>query len=257
MAKPSVVVTRPESQAESLMRQLAVQGYEPILAPMLRIKMLPSTEPPDLTGVDTAIFISTNAVAAFREALVRAEVAMEENLMYFGIGSKTAQSLELLGLNALSVSGATTEALLTHSWFDQPRSVLIVKGEGGRAALANELTARGATVAEWVGYQRLPPTSAQCEQFRSALTMDPIAILAQSGETLLNALNALDAVDAIIAEQSGSNPSPNTCWIVPSERVAEIARVHGVDPLVAPSAADDDMVSTLNRYCEQQKVSHG
>ena len=100
MAKPSVVVTRPGSQAESLMRQLAVQGYEPILAPMLRIKMLPSTEPPDLTGFDTAIFISTNAVAAFREALVRAEVAIEENLMYFGIGSKTAQSLELLGLNA-------------------------------------------------------------------------------------------------------------------------------------------------------------
>jgi uroporphyrinogen-III synthase len=87
--------------------------------------------------------------------------------------------------------------------------------------------------------------------------MSPIAILAQSGETLLNALNAVNAVDANNTKLSGSSASSKTRWIVPSERVAEIAREHGVDPLVAPSAADDDMVSTLNRYCQQQKVSHG
>ena len=257
MAKPKVVVTRPEAQAGPLMRQLAAQGYEPISAPMLQIKMLPSVEPPDMTGFDTAIFISTNAVAAFGNALSQANLALPQNISCFGIGVKTAQSLESMGVNALSVPGATTEALLTHVWFRQPRSVLIVKGEGGRAALANELTAMGSTVAEWVGYQRLPPTSAQCEQFRSALTMDPVAILAQSGETLLNSLNTMNAANATTTKSSASSVSPKTRWIVPSERVAEIAREHGVDPLVAPNAADDDMVSTLNRYCEQQKVSHG
>jgi uroporphyrinogen-III synthase len=200
---------------------------------------------------DTAIFISTNAVAAFGKALSQAKVALPLNISCFGIGAKTAQSLESIGVNALSVSGATTEALLTHSWFRQPRSVLIVKGEGGRATLANELKAMGSSVVEWEGYQRLPPSSAQCERFRSALTMSPIAILAQSGETLLNALNAVNAVDANNTKLSGSSASSKTRWIVPSERVAEIAREHGVDPLVAPSAADDDMVSTLNRYCQQ------
>ena len=257
MAKPSVVVTRPEAQAGSLMRQLAEQGYEPILAPMLRIKMLSSVELPNLSLFDTAIFISTNAVAAFHNALDQAKVSLPHTLRCFGIGSKTAQSLESMGVNALSVSGATTEALLTHAWFKQPRSVLIVKGEGGRAALANELKSMGSSVVEWEGYQRLPPTSAQCGRFRSALTMNPIAILAQSGETLLNAVNTVNAVDTTSTKSSGSSASPKTRWIVPSERVAEIARENGVDPLVAPSAADDDMVSTLNRYCEQQKVSHG
>ena len=254
MAKPKVVVTRPEAQAGPLMRELEAQGYEPILAPMLRIKMLSSVELPNLLLFDTAIFISTNAVAAFGEALSQAKVALPQNISRFGIGAKTAQSLESMGVSALSVSGATTEALLTHSWFRQPRSVLIVKGEGGRATLANELKAMGSSVVEWEGYQRLQPTSAQCEWFRSALTMNPLAILAQSGETLLNALNAVDANNTKL---SGSSASSKTRWIVPSERVAEIAREHGVDPLVAPSAADDDMVSTLNRYCEQQKVSHG
>jgi uroporphyrinogen-III synthase len=239
------------------MRELEAQGYGPILAPMLRIKMLSSVELPNLLLFDTAIFISTNAVAAFGKALSQAKVALPLNISCFGIGAKTAQSLESIGVNALSVSGATTEALLTHSWFRQPRSVLIVKGEGGRATLANELKAMGSSVVEWEGYQRLPPSLAQCERFRSALTMSPIAILAQSGETLLNALNAVNAVDANNTKLSGSSASSKTRWIVPSERVAEIAREHGVDPLVAPSAADDDMVSTLNRYCQQQKVSHG
>ena len=257
MAKPSVVVTRPEAQAGSLMRQLAEQGYEPILAPMLRIKMLSSVELPNLSLFDTAIFISTNAVAAFRHALNRANLALPQNISCFGIGAKTAQSLESMGVKALSVSGATTEALLTHAWFKQARAVLIVKGEGGRAALADQLTAMGSTVAEWVGYQRLVPTSDQCEQFRSALEKSPIAILAQSGETLLNALNTVNVAEATSTKWGCSSPSLKTRWIVPSERVAEIARQHGVDPLVAPSAADDDMVSTLNRYCEQQKVSHG
>jgi uroporphyrinogen-III synthase len=233
------------------MRELEAQGYGPILAPMLRIKMLSSVELPNLLLFDTAIFISTNAVAAFGKALSQAKVALPLNISCFGIGAKTAQSLESIGVNALSVSGATTEALLTHSWFRQPRSVLIVKGEGGRATLANELKAMGSSVVEWEGYQRLPPSSAQCERFRSALTMSPIAILAQSGETLLNALNAVNAVDANNTKLSGSSASSKTRWIVPSERVAEIAREHGVDPLVAPSAADDDMVSTLNRYCQQ------
>ncbi len=257
MAKPKVVVTRPEAQAGPLMRELEAQGYGPILAPMLRIKMLSSVELPNLLLFDTAIFISTNAVAAFGKALSQAKVALPLNISCFGIGAKTAQSLESIGVNAVSVAGATTEALLTHSWFRQPRSVLIVKGEGGRATLANALKAMGSSVVEWEGYQRLPPSSAQCERFRSALTMSPIAILAQSGETLLNALNAVNAVDANNTKLSGSSASSKTRWIVPSERVAEIAREHGVDPLVAPSAADDDMVSTLNRYCQQQKVSHG
>ena len=257
MAKPKVVVTRPEAQAGPLMRELAAQGYEPVLAPMLRIQMLSSVELPKLLLFDTAIFISTNAVAAFHNALDQANLALLQNVSCFGIGAKTAQSLESMGVNALSVPGATTEALLTHAWFKQPRSVLIVKGEGGRAALAKELKAMGSTVVEWEGYQRLPPTSAQCERFRSALKMNPIAILAQSGETLLNALNALTKMGATNTAERDSSPLSKMRWIVPSERVAEIAREHGVDPLVAPSAADDDMVSTLNRYCEQQKVSHG
>lgn len=232
--KPTIIVTRPAAQAGHLLELLAGEGFNGVSVPMLRIEFLDNLAAPDFDGVDTLVFISTNAVAAFSQTVdVR---AVPQSLRVFGIGQQTVRALELLGLSADGADALTTEGLLQHAWFSRPRSVLIVKGQGGRQTLAEALRQGGSQVSVWEGYRRLGPEACHQTLLCDLLAKRPAAVLTQSGETLANVLEAVNGSLALLQKVP---------VIVPSQRVADVYEDARLNLVVARSALDKDMVAAL------------
>ena len=232
--KPKVIVTRPVAQAGHLLELLSGQGFAGVSVPMLRIEFIGDIEAPSFTDLDTLIFISTNAVAAFARRVKATDVPQGLNI--FGIGQQTVSALNDMGLGADGADALTTEGLMQHEWFSQPRSVLIVKGEGGRQALADTLRSRGGVVQLWAGYRRLGPEPCHQAQLCDLLADGVAAVLTQSGETLANVLEAVSGNVSLLQ----SLPI-----IVPSQRVADAYKDTGLNLVVASSALDKDMVAAL------------
>jgi uroporphyrinogen-III synthase len=126
---------------------------------------------------------------------------------------------------------------------DSRRSVagqraLIIAGEGGRTLLAEELQKRGATVDRCELYRRRKITD-YAGKIASLLADKKVALVAaHSGELVHNLLAVVpDEVHDVLCRLP---------VIVPGERVATIARSLSFDRvLTAPSAAPEDMVSTI------------
>ena len=234
--KPTVIVTRPAAQAGHLLELLADEGFAAVSVPMLRIEFLENVHAPDFGGLDTLIFISTNAVAAFAQSVDAR--AVPQGLRVFGIGQQTVNALGHLGLSADGADALTTEGLLQLSWFSRPRSVLIVKGEGGRQTLADTLRQGGSRVGVWEGYRRLGPDACHQAQMCDLLADSPAAVLTQSGETLANVLEAVGGHLALLQKVP---------IIVPSQRVADVYQDARLNLVVARSALDKDMVAALKR----------
>ena len=232
--KPTVIVTRPAAQAGHLLELLAAEGFNGVSVPMLRIEFLERVAPPDFSELDTLIFISTNAVAAFAQR-VNAQ-AVPKSAKIFGIGEQTVRALNDIGVLADGADALTTEGLLQHAWFSEPRSVLIVKGEGGRQTLRDTLVQRGSRVSSWEGYRRLGPEACHKAQMCDLLADSPIAVLTQSGETLANVLDTVNGNSALLQ---------GVPVIVPSQRVADTYSAAGLRLVVARSALDKDMVAAL------------
>ena len=232
--KPTVIVTRPVAQAGHLLELLAAEGFNGVSVPMLRIEFLENAPAPDFDGIDTLIFISTNAVAAFAQSLKA--FALPEGVRVFGIGQQTVNALRDIGLLADGANALTTEGLLQDSWFSVPRSVLIVKGEGGRQMLADTLVQRGGRVSSWEGYRRLGPEACHQTLLCDLLADGAAAVLTQSGETLANALEAVSDHPILLQRAP---------IIVPSQRVADAYKDAGLNLFVARSALDKDMVAAL------------
>jgi uroporphyrinogen-III synthase len=231
---PTVIVTRPAAQASYLLELLVAEGFAGVSVPMLRIEFLESVDPPDFRGLDTLIFISTNAVAAFAQS--GHSRAVPKNVRVFGIGQQTVNALRDLGLVADGANALSTEGLLQAPWFSVARSVLVVKGEGGRQTLAATLSQRGSLVRSWEGYRRLGPEACHQAQLCDLLADSVAAVLTQSGETLANVLAAVNGSLGLLQ---------GVPVIVPSQRVADAYNDMGLNLVVARSALDKDMVAAL------------
>ncbi|GAA0870268.1 uroporphyrinogen-III synthase [Brevundimonas basaltis] len=78
-------------------------GFEPLVAPLLRIEPIPQPAP-DLTGVDALAFTSRNGVAAF------ARLSGERTLPVFTVGDATAGAARAAGFAVVrSAAGALAD----------------------------------------------------------------------------------------------------------------------------------------------------
>ena len=166
------------------------------------------------------------------------------------MGKKTAGRIAEHGLvarqNVLS-SAMNSEALLVLPSLLQVANerVLIFRGVGGRPALAEVLTERGARVELCELYWRQMPTDAT-EQIRQA-TLSPgyDIVTLFSGETLENYTTLVKAI-------------PGLAWqdvplLVPGERITELAHKLGFKTVAtAANATEDDMWRALTRFLNHQ-----
>jgi uroporphyrinogen-III synthase len=163
-----VIVTRPQAQADALVAELRAAGIDAVALPLIDIAPAADEQPlreawRRLDTLALLMFVSANAVQHFMR-LRPDSAAWPAQLLAASPGPGTSAALRQAGVPpALLVepsgevfdSEALWQQLRTHDW--QGRKVLVVRGEGGRDWLAEQLRERGAIVDFVAAYRRCPP----------------------------------------------------------------------------------------------------
>jgi uroporphyrinogen-III synthase len=235
----AILVTRPRAQAQRLARLIEGAGGRAELFAAIEIEDVP---PPAalarLHEFDLAIFVSPTAVA---KAMPQVR-AWPRALRVAAVGSGTRRELEKHGIADVIApeSGADSEALLaTPALGDVAgKRIAILRGDGGRALLADTFAERGAQVEFVTCYRRLVPKPPA----RPWKPGELAAVTVSSSQGLDNLFEVLDR------ELLRSTP-----MFVPHVRIAERARVLAVREVVLAGHADEEMLDRLVAYFR----SHG
>ncbi len=145
----SVLITRPEADAQSLRSEVEALGYRVMVEPLLRIEPL-AAAPLDLDGVQALVLTSTHAVAALGE---RAKA-----LPVFTVGDATAASARDAGCRrVMTASGDVRDLsqLLIEKCRPEHGVILHLSGEIVRKGLEEHLVANGFSFRRQVTYRAL------------------------------------------------------------------------------------------------------
>ncbi len=247
LASPRILVTRPPGQADDLCAALTADGFITHHLPMLQLVALEkptasqSLQLRELDQFQHIIFISGNAVRYGMAWIAPHWPSLPRGPHWYAVGAATARQLLSYGIRACSpVSDMTSEGLLALPQLQQlaEQRVLLVKGEGGRGALAAELGRRGGRVEELICYRRISPEMQPGEVASHLLQWDISLVMISSGEGLANMLALLSPAE--------TTKFSHITFLVPSPRVAEIARQAGFSSVViAENASDSAMLRAL------------
>lgn len=239
----AILVTRPRSQAQRLARLIEAAGGRAELFPAIEIADVP---PPAalarLHEFDLAIFVSPTAVA---KAMPQVR-AWPPALRVAAVGSGTRRELAKHGIADViaPASGADSEALLAtpqlgaHLGDLAGKRIAILRGDGGRALLADTFVERGAQVEYITCYRRLAPRPPAHGWKPGELA----AVTVSSSQGLDNLFEVLDR------ELLRATP-----MFVPHVRIAERARGLAVREVVLAGHSDEEMLDRLVAYFR----SHG
>lgn len=172
MPTPHLVVTRPAPQAQAVVTALREMGFEAQALPLIDIQ--PATDVAlvhdawrSLSRHEWVFFVSPNAVSQFFAAAPTGVApTLPFNLQVGALGPGTAQALADLGvppsrvtqppLNADQIDSEALWGQLAHQPWGGQR-VLIIRGDGGRDWLADQLKRQGAQVEFVQAYRRSLP----------------------------------------------------------------------------------------------------
>jgi uroporphyrinogen-III synthase len=228
--------TRPIHQAEALSKGVLEIGGRVLSCPTLQIQWRSQAElllglPQNLEQYDKVILTSTNAVQGLLNSYLKPLAqTTPSKAQYFAIGKATQQAGQdnHLPMACLAAGHSDSEALLQHPLMQavQGESILIVKGQAGRALLVESLTEKGAQVHAWEVYQRIPANFCQQEWLHFIESEYPILLFTsvESFEALMAGLLKLDKRYALISEPG---QSINQAWsflkntLVFSERIKQ------------------------------------
>ncbi|GAA5186983.1 uroporphyrinogen-III synthase [Ferrimonas gelatinilytica] len=245
-----LLLTRPEGRNETLRQALAERGVASSICPMVAIEAL--TPPPaPFSGAVGAFFVSRTAVALADKALG----GRWPELPCFAVGVGTAEALANCGVEALypAEDQQTSEGVLALSQLKALREgpFVIVRGEGGRETLAESLSQRGFQIRPWILYRRVPPKLDGATLVQGWHRDGVDAILATSGEILENLFSLLPLAQHAWLRQCH--------WLVPVERVAQLARQRGCQHVTVLGGAGDDAIlgciGKLTHYGEHPQGS--
>ncbi|WP_158684690.1 uroporphyrinogen-III synthase [Pseudoalteromonas sp. T1lg48] len=187
-----IVVTRPQGKGQELADLLSAQGHKVTQCPVLNIEYLDSDEQQlaTLDEADIAIFVSQDAVTG----LYQQRASLPASLQCVAVGEATAEAIEShFQYRALVPEQHDSEGVLALPQLQQVdgKSVVLVKGRGGRTLIAKTLKQRGAFVNPLVVYERSaaqPSSDAWLKQWQQD-KVDALVITSNS------------SVDAIFASQ--------------------------------------------------------
>lgn len=242
MNKLNILITRPEPENNVSCQRVKQHGYSPVPLPMLAIAPI---EEPNAVAIirsqvfnidefDYVIFVSKNAVRFGAEWIDNCWPMIPEGIHWLGIGKGTTKALQEEGIPAIANPGHTSETLL--EWLKpvkmRDKKVLIVRGEGGRPELGDQLEKRGASVRYLSLYRRQKPNY-QAQTFFMLPKVDLIWIT--SGESLEN-LN--DYTEQFKPELKALP------ILTPSDRVNALALEMGWKQAKCANGADDQSLIT-------------
>lgn len=181
------------------------------------------------------IVIVTSTVAA--EQVVKLKSHWPQQPQFLAVGQSSAHILQQAGIQTIVPEQARTEGLLALPELQnvQNKTLVIMKGYGGRELLLDTLKSRGAKVQEWEVYKRQRLTQPISTQSWQAEQIH--CIIATSGEVIDAAFDAFEA-----------NWLTSCQWIVVSQRTASIAKNYGVNQIhLSRDASDQALIQ-----CAQQ-----
>lgn len=243
----TIVVTRPEGQADSLCEGIAQRGGVALRFPVLAIA--PPVDESDLARAtarlddfDLAFFVSPNAVDfALRYILSRR--TWPEGLTVATVGGGSERALRGHGFARVvaPLSGFDSEAVLALPTFTPAalcgRRVVIFRGDGGRDLLGSELRARGAEVEYVTAYRRYRP-EADAAVLTNALRDGHLdALVLTSSEGVRNLTDMLG--------REGVRKLAQVPVFVPHPRIAGFALEAGFRTVVETDAGDDGILHGL------------
>lgn len=249
LAGLAVIVTRPARQAARFVQLLQQHGAIAIAFPTLAIEPVTLDDSQrracTLGAFDWIIYTSANAVEQSIPQLGRPAKSRVG-----AIGRATARALADAGITVHAApnsgSASDSEGLLAHPGLAGPagRSILIVKGIGGRDALRAGLVASGAEVSSAEVYRRVRPAP-------SRQALDELGRANDSGAVVATVTSS-EVLESLLAMA----PVENYPWLrdapllVPGDRVAAGARrLQWRGPLlVAGSAEDETMLAALQSW---------
>lgn len=240
----NVLVTRPAQQSDALCELIERAHGRPVRFPALEI-LGPADKRAARAGLDGArdadllIFVSTNAVQ-YAFPLLPEQLPLDIDVA--AVGGATARALRDVGLDPTLVpERMDSEGLLALPGLQDVagRSIVLVRGNGGRELIADTLRARGATLRQVEVYRRTLP-----QRGRGA------ANLVANWEQLVDVVTAtsqaiLDNLFELLGDD-GAARLRTTPLVVVSQRVAEQALGRGCGVVhVANSARDADLLAAL------------
>jgi uroporphyrinogen-III synthase len=240
---PRVLLTRPQHQAGPLQDAVRQAGGDVIAFPVMDIVARDAADIDRELGAravaDIVVFVSPNAVqhgsAAARDAKHLA-----------AIGAATAAALQQAGYSAdiVPVAGFDSEALLQEAALQQVngKTVLIVRGDGGRELLAQTLGARGAQVEYLSVYERRrhQPSAAALHELQATWRQHGMDyVIAMSVASLEFMLELLPS--------TCRHALPASALVTPSARVLKTAqeRIPGMRALLSESPATGDLLAAM------------
>ena len=245
VALTQLLVTRPQAQAESWVRELCAQGVPARALPLLAIE--PAAEPAAraawaaLDHHGFVMFVSPNAVHSFFALRPHAD-AWPQGTRAGSTGPGTTQALLDAGVPASQIDEPARDTAAFDSealWQQRLRArdwqqgrVLIVRGDGGREWLAEQLRAVGAQVDFVHAYRRvLPRWSAEQQSLASHALAEPRQVV-----WLLSSSQAVGNLCQLLPQATW----PRALAWVTHERIAQAARTIGFGSVhtVAPTLHD-------------------
>ncbi len=247
----TLVSLRPAAEHDALRRTAAKYGARVFaLSPW---RLMHRDDPATRTALraalaaERAVFTSpaaVNAAASLRK--LRPSSAQT----WFAIGTGTAAALRRAGVAAHRIRTPLrmdSDGLLALPDLQTLRgtAVGLVTAPGGRGAIAPALASRGARVLRCDVYERVPIawSAARLNQLRGVVR--PRAWAISSGEALQRARQALPSAEF----------RPDDVAVVPSERLAALARESGFNQvLIAASARPAHLVAALAQAAVERRI---
>tara|TARA_R100000005_G_scaffold85545_1_gene54048 strand:- start:5608 stop:6384 length:777 start_codon:yes stop_codon:yes gene_type:complete len=250
MGARSVLVTRPAGQGDKLCNALKARGFTAHHLPFLALEPvvpLPAVERArilNLDRVEHVIFISANAVNFSLPVIEGYWPQLPAGLHWYAVGEGTARALAAFDV----VAQTPGENMSSEGLLELPglrdcagQRVLIVKGQGGRDTLREELERRGAQVETLTCYRRVRPRMAPGELAALLARWQVDLICISSGEGLETMLALLSPAETTKLQ--------TVTLLLPSRRVADAAMAAGFRHcLIADNASDGAMLRALERW---------
>lgn len=265
----TVVVTRPQPQADDWVARLQALGQAACALPLMRIERAPAFDADvarrwaELARHRLVMFVSPNAVLAFFAARPGG-LRWPEATLAGATGPGTVAALRAQGVDAACIVSPPMEAatfdaeslwnhaLAQRDWTGQ--SVLVVRGEDGRDWLADTLARAGAAVSCLAAYRRGPPrwTGALADTLATVVAQPARHFWLFSSSQCIAHLLAPDAPSADPALRAAVLAVP---VLATHPRIAETARLSGFRRVVPvtpdPAAVVRAVASGADGKCRQ------